>query len=150
MSSLSLYGLETLIVDEMDAWFKSYEFKRLGRLLKYIYAKYLTEEVCKHLNKSCHEKNQPDKDPFIFYLYVKTMETLDLNRLETIYQRSRRILKIGDSRNNTHQDFVLHVEECIRNWLVSDFGCLNSDLNVDTCTSNTVKRVLEEIDNITD
>jgi hypothetical protein len=78
-NSLSWHGQVELVVDEMDAWFDSETFITLGRLVRYIYAQRLTEEVNKLLKKKCigcqtdspSETNhicidpKPDRNPFI-------------------------------------------------------------------------------------
>ena len=132
MSSLSSSCLENSIVDEMDAWFKTEEFKNLGRLIKYIYAQSLTEEANKLLKSRCdgcqtdHPSQtnhiciepQPDKDPIMLHLYVEALESVDLSRVKTVYQRSRKFLKIGDGSKDHREDFSLHIKKCVRNCMV--------------------------------
>ena len=154
MSLSSCFILSKPFVDKMNDWFKSDEFKELGRLVKYIFAQYLSDGVRKLLKKKClgceidHPsqsqhiciQSEPNKDPFLLYLYAETMESIDLDRMEDIYHRTRMILKIGYGSNDPHQDFSLHIKSCVRSWFISDFASLDSDLCVDPDISKAVHR----------
>ena len=146
-------------MDEMDAWFKTEEFKNLGRLIKYIYAQSLTEEANKLLKSRCDgcqtdhpgQQNhicidpQPASNPFILYLYAEALESIDLTRVESTFHRSRKILNWGYGSNAPRQDYSWHIKKCVSVWYFSDFASLDSDLKVDDNISEAVTQARKDL-----
>ena len=149
---LSFHGVKSIVVDEMNAWFKTEDFKNLGRLTRYIYALFLTEEVKKSLKRMCkgcrtgHDSRdehicidpQPSLDPFMLYIHVEALRSVDRLLAESTFHRTVRIL--GWDSDKPRQDFMLHLNDLFRNWYVSDFATLEQCINVEPSISDAVNR----------
>ena len=136
---------------------------KLGRLTKYIFAKYLWEEIEQILKKNCRgchtdlpghicidqrpsdpqyaQHAQPDKNPYLLYFYATALGSIDVSLIETIYHRSRRLLKMRSGK----RDFKQHMKRCFQIWFHNDFATLNEDLTVDSAMSDAVTLARAEL-----
>ena len=144
----------------MEAWFNSEEYKRLGRLARYIYAEFLNEEIDKALKKKCYgcqtdhpsQTNhicldpEPTLDPFILHLYLEAAESVNLTQVEEAFDRSRKILEWEYGSSDIHQDFSTYIKKCYGAWKATDFETLSLDFTVEPSISAAVEQALEELD----
>ena len=143
----------------MDGGFGSVEFNTVDRLVKYIFSQCLTEEINKILKKNCmgcltdHPSQsshicidpQPDTNPLILHLYTRALEITDIIRLEAIFHRSRKLLKLGYTKNDPRQDFKRGIKRCLRGWFNNDFATLDDDLTVASDISDAVNQACEQL-----
>lgn len=153
------HGQVKFIVYEMDGGFGSVEFNTLDRLVKYIFSQCLTEEITKILKKNCmgcltgHPSEsshicidpQPGTNPLILHLYTMALETTDIIRLEAIFHRSRKLLKLQYSKNDPRQAFNQHIKRCLTTYFRNDFATLDNDLTVPYDISDAVNQACEQL-----
>lgn len=132
----SSYRVKTLY--EMDAWFQTEDFKKLGRLTRFIYASLLKEEVNKSLKRKGYNRLDPSSDPLTLYIHVEALESVDRALAESTFHRAVRIL--GWDSDNLRRDFTQHLKQLFGTWYLSDFATLERCFNVESSISDAVKR----------
>ena len=84
---------------------------------------------------------QPDNNPYLLYFYATALGSIDVSRIEAIYHRSRRLLKVRSGK----RDFKQHLKRCFEIWFHNDFATLNEDLTVDSAISDAATLARAEL-----